>query len=89
MKTQTLILIIMICQRELVEILSASIFKFEASKIPNPLTANVAFAAMNYPSLAIYMAAYIISIKEIINGPKRIKKNSDSSGNTETSQSLR
>jgi len=87
MKRQTLILILMICQRDLVEIVSVSIFKFQDSKMPNPLTANTAFAALNYPSIAIYMVAYILSIKDIIYGPKKKKKKSVTA--TDASESLR
>ena len=56
----------MISQRELVEIISFSVFTFKSTKLPNPLSANVWFAAMNYPSIALYMLAYIISIRRLL-----------------------
>lgn len=89
MRRLTLVLILMICQRDLVEIVSASIFKFQDSKIPNPLSANTAFAALNYPSIAIYMVAYILSIKDMITGPKKKKKKPVTSKATDASESLR
>jgi len=68
MRVKTLILFCLICQRDLVEIVSFSIFPFQGAKIPNPLTANIAFACMNVPSIMLYMVAYIISIKSLIDG---------------------
>ena len=56
------------------EIVSFSAFTFDNTKIPNPLTANTVFAAMNYPSIMLYMIVYIISIKKLI--PKSLPKKS-------------
>ena len=74
MKRKTLILFCLICQRDLVEIVSFSVFPFQGAKIPNPLTANTLFTCLNIPSIMLYMIAYIISIKAIINGPHKPKK---------------
>ena len=66
----------MICQREVVEIVSFSVFTFNNTKIPNPLTADPIFAAINYPSIMLYIIVYILSIKKLIPKPLQ-KKNID------------
>lgn len=65
-KWQTGLLFILICQREVVEIVSYSIWPPSATKIPNPLQANLAFSIMNYPSIMIYVYAYIKSLSTIL-----------------------
>ena len=62
LKWQTLLLFILICQREVVEIVSYTIWPLKDSRIPNPMAANVIFSAMNYPSIMLYILAYIISL---------------------------
>lgn len=79
MQRDTFILFIMIAQREIVEIISFSVFTFSSTKLPNPLQANVGFAAMNYPSIALYMLAYIISIRRLLPLTKSKKGQSGSS----------
>ena len=76
MQNETLILFCMICQREVVEIVSFSVFTFNNTKIPNPLTADPIFAAINYPSIMLYIIVYILSIKKLIPKPLQ-KKNID------------
>ena len=66
LKWQTLLLFILICQREVVEIVSYTLWPFKDARIPNPMAANVIFSAMNYPSIMLYILAYIISIQTIL-----------------------
>jgi hypothetical protein len=71
-RLQTLALFILICQREVVEIVSYTIWPLKDSRIPNPIAANVVFSALNYPSIILYITAYIISIQIILNSLKPI-----------------
>lgn len=70
LKWQTLLLFILICQREVVEIISYTIWPLKDSRIPNPIAANVIFSAMNYPSIMLYIIAYIISLQTILESAK-------------------
>jgi hypothetical protein len=74
LKFKTLLLFMLICQREVVEIVSYTIFPFKESKLPNPLASNTLFSAMNYPSIMLYLVAYIWSIRMILDGTTRPDK---------------
>lgn len=50
----------------MVEIVSYTIWPLKDSRIPNPMAANIVFSAMNYPSIMLYILAYIISLQLIL-----------------------